>query len=57
MKGVPGPFDLERSAGLAGIGIAQVERDDTIGVAQDLQRIKGVFGEARFGRVTTHRRE
>ena len=50
-EAVPCPLDLERTLRLTAIGVAQVQRDDAIGVAECLQRIEGMVGEPRYGRV------
>ena len=42
-EAVPGRIDLERALREAAIGVAQVQRDDAIGIAEFLQRIEGML--------------
>src|SRR6516162_1979749 len=49
--GVPWSVDLERTGGLAAIGVAEVRRDNAVLALELLHRVKGVVRKARNRRV------
>jgi len=44
---VPRPVDLERAAGFAAIGVAQIHRDNAVLALELVHRVEGVVREAR----------
>ena len=50
-QGVPGAIDIQWPFRLAAVGVADIEGDDAVSVAERLQRIEGMLGHAGDGRV------
>ena len=52
-EAVPGPVDLQWALRPAIFGVAQVQGDDAIGIAEFLQGIEGMTGEPGYGCIET----